>query len=127
MSYEEYLKSNKWKTKRKEKAEEQNYICQKCNKKIMCNYHIHHKTYKRLGNERLSDLQFLCEECHNKLHRDRQLKKNKESGKRSFNKYFNCPYCLELFYVKKFINSGNTRCPKCNHYINRMYVINSNI
>lgn len=29
---------------------------------------MHHKTYKRLGKERLTDLILLCEDCHLELH-----------------------------------------------------------
>lgn len=66
--YQAYLNSNEWFIKRMEKAREQHYTCQKCKKVIMHGFHIHHKTYKNFGNEPLSDLMFLCEECHMKVH-----------------------------------------------------------
>lgn len=31
--------------------------------------HLHHRTYKNLGNERLMDLVPMCQECHDIIHR----------------------------------------------------------
>lgn len=67
--YESYLKTNEWKNKRIQKAEQQNYKCEICGKTVLSGYHIHHKTYKNFMNEPLSDLQFLCEDCHKEVHR----------------------------------------------------------
>ena len=36
--------------------------------------HIHHQTYKRLGNERLNDLRILCAVCHAAIHNRMHLK-----------------------------------------------------
>lgn len=33
-----------------------------------CTFHLHHKTYERLGRERGEDLVWLCPECHELLH-----------------------------------------------------------
>jgi predicted HNH restriction endonuclease len=30
--------------------------------------HLHHRTYKNLGNERLNDLVPLCPDCHDRVH-----------------------------------------------------------
>ena len=69
--YKDYLKSDEWYRKREEKARKMNYTCESCGKIVVKGYHIHHKTYKHLYNEPLSDLQFLCEECHKKFHEEK--------------------------------------------------------
>lgn len=41
------------------------------NKCVMCNKSakdVHHRTYERLGNERLQDVVLLCRDCHDKHH-----------------------------------------------------------
>ena len=67
--YEAYLKSDEWRQLRTRKAIQMNYTCENCGKYVLYGFHIHHRTYKRLYHERLSDLQFLCAECHDELHR----------------------------------------------------------
>jgi len=73
--YLEYLDSDEWQHKRAlklalvqdcEMAEDIRYA-QDGRKVKVCNgpLHVHHKTYDRLGNESLSDLQVLCEFHHN--------------------------------------------------------------
>lgn len=66
-TYKEYLSTNHWlkvKTKmRKSKYEYRCYCCGK-NKTLQ----LHHKTYKRVGKERLTDLIWLCADCHQKVH-----------------------------------------------------------
>jgi len=67
MIYREYITSDEWK-KRKERYFE-NHVrrCRACGsaKRI----HLHHKTYRRLGQERDADLVPLCHLCHSALHR----------------------------------------------------------
>lgn len=48
-----------------------NYTCQKCNLRTGNTYNlcVHHKTYERLGQEKIEDLQLLCRKCHDELHR----------------------------------------------------------
>ena len=76
-SYHKYLQSNHWKKKRQDFLESKLYKngCEICNSTKKIN--IHHKTYKRIGNEKLNDLTALCEECHLKLHEE--LKENPEN------------------------------------------------
>lgn len=74
--YEDYLKSEHWQRKRLERlmaAEiEGSYIrcqSQECRLWLPLSYiDIHHKTYKRLHNERLTDLAVLCRACHANEH-----------------------------------------------------------
>ena len=79
--YNEYLQSPEWKEKRRLKAEEQNYTCEICHKIVRKGFHVHHKTYSRFMNESLSDLMFLCEDCHMKLHKKREERKKKKENR----------------------------------------------
>ena len=72
--YKGYLQSPAWKSKRKRKLLVENYTCEHCGY-CSFDFHIveipldvHHKTYKNLGNEPMSDLVVLCRNCHEKLH-----------------------------------------------------------
>lgn len=66
--YEKYLKSKHWKTKKKEyKASNRIKKCLVCGNK---KYVLHHKNYENLYNESLDDLLPLCEDHHNRLHRE---------------------------------------------------------
>lgn len=72
-SYSSYLKSSTWK-KTKQKFFQSKFVmrlegylvCSCCKSSTKLN--VHHKTYERLGKEKLTDLVLLCEECHNKTH-----------------------------------------------------------
>lgn len=74
-SCSEYLKSDHWLDLRRRflasnlvfRDESYRLVCQCClraDKPI----HVHHKTYKRLGHERLHDLAVLCGDCHEAAH-----------------------------------------------------------
>lgn len=60
--YEQYIASDKWRQKRLEILERDRNECQTC----LCTerLEVHHKTYKRLGNELSEDLIILCHWCH---------------------------------------------------------------
>ena len=73
-SYTEYLKSKAWYVKRDQIKSLKNNKCEKCGS--IRNLQVHHKTYKRLGNELLTDLQLLCDLCHKEIHRNRIERKN---------------------------------------------------
>jgi 5-methylcytosine-specific restriction endonuclease McrA len=66
MNYHAYLKSAQWSAKRQAKLTEANFCCQKCKRRS--NLQVHHLTYERLGSELLTDLQVLCDRCHEKAH-----------------------------------------------------------
>lgn len=69
--YREYLDSPKWWAKRDQVLERAQGICEKCEAfKVV---HVHHLTYKRLGNERLEDLQAVCLPCHQAYHPDKDI------------------------------------------------------
>lgn len=64
--YQTYLKSSHWQEIRKKVFKEYGYRCDQCGSTK--NLHIHHITYENLGEEDISDLVPLCENCHKKLH-----------------------------------------------------------
>jgi hypothetical protein len=72
--YKRYLNSSHW-----EKVKERYWKGKLPNKCYCCqttrNLQLHHKTYKRLGKERLTDLIYLCDKCHSQVHE--YLKENK--------------------------------------------------
>lgn len=72
IKYDGYLKSQVWKNKRYAKLVDVNFICEGCG---YGKYDfedqpldVHHKTYERFGNERMSDLEVLCRTCHEERH-----------------------------------------------------------
>jgi 5-methylcytosine-specific restriction endonuclease McrA len=66
MNYSQYLNSFHWRDLRDAKLHSVNDRCEKCHRRS--NLQVHHLTYERLGHERLTDLQVLCESCHEKAH-----------------------------------------------------------
>lgn len=65
-TYTAYLKSSWWKHRRSRSLQLANNTCVKCGWKDRL--HVHHLTYVRIGKERDSDLQVLCEYCHLTAH-----------------------------------------------------------
>lgn len=66
-NYQVYLKSKTWDSKRRQVLKRDEYKCQ-LNYSHTGPMHVHHKTYERIGRERLSDLITLCENCHRLIH-----------------------------------------------------------
>lgn len=64
--YQEYLDSEGWKAKRDMVRQYWDNRCALCNAEG--ELHVHHRTYERRGNERLTDLILLCKDCHSKFH-----------------------------------------------------------
>lgn len=61
-----YMKSPEWAALRRRYYSKYPAKCFCCS--TTKNLNLHHKTYNRLGNERLSDLVPLCEPCHKAVH-----------------------------------------------------------
>lgn len=98
-TYDEYLATRHWRSLRVKVAKIKNYRCELCDKKIEFGYHIHHKTYKRLGDERLGDLMFLCENCHKEVHIALRAKKNNaKKPKKERKTCYNCYYSQKVKY-----------------------------
>lgn len=68
VDYRSYIRSDAWREKREEmkRRSKRGYKCWCCSSTERLD--LHHRTYKRLGNERLSDLMWLCRSCHEELH-----------------------------------------------------------
>lgn len=67
--YEEYLRSEHWKSKRSLKLE----LCPKCEECGASDLlEVHHRTYERLFCERMEDLMTLCRRCHGRKHKHTQ-------------------------------------------------------
>ena len=65
--YKRYLRSKKWRKKKKECIEfygEFCFMCGKYSKRLQ----IHHLSYSNIGNESMSDLMALCSRCHKLIH-----------------------------------------------------------
>lgn len=43
--------------------------CYFCADPYQKGFHLHHRTYKNLGDERLMDLVLSCEKCHSEVHK----------------------------------------------------------
>ena len=62
VKYNEYINSFAWQRKRKEAFRYYGKRCAVCGSTEALQ--VHHKTYKRLGREKMKDLQILCDGCH---------------------------------------------------------------
>lgn len=66
-NYQLYLQSRHWRDIRaryyKSGRPKECYVCGSKEQ-----LHLHHRTYKRVGRERLKDLILLCKDCHGDLH-----------------------------------------------------------
>jgi hypothetical protein len=71
MRYDDYLQTDRWKDLAALVKKNAGYRCVLCN----CPDALvaHHRTYERVGRERLSDLTCLCDPCHQLWHQHRKL------------------------------------------------------
>lgn len=101
-NYKEYLSSNHWSdVKNRYYASKLPKKCGRCLQKKPCD--LHHKTYKRIGEERLTDLILLCRECHYESHQ--LLYNNKRSHKNLWN--------IHKLSKKKRLEKCSTNCGLC--------------
>jgi len=72
--YKEYLSSYHWariKKMKKNQLGPNAVYCNHCGRRVVSSLlDLHHKTYNHIGEEDdyLDDLEFLCQDCHNKVH-----------------------------------------------------------
>ena len=78
-NYQKYLKSRHWQRTRNMKMARVGHRCEKCGAKAT---EVHHKTYKRVGAEKQTDLLAVCRECHRKLHKIKKPKTKRTATKR---------------------------------------------
>lgn len=73
-TYDEYLASPEWRSRREWALERADRRCQLCNT-TRTPLHVHHRTYERLGAELPSDVIVLCGQCHQTFHDERVLER----------------------------------------------------
>jgi 5-methylcytosine-specific restriction endonuclease McrA len=64
--YEDYIRSSRWREKARDCKSRAGWRCARCGSTE--NLQAHHKTYARLGRERPTDLECLCDGCHETEH-----------------------------------------------------------
>lgn len=64
--YEAYLESDEWKRRAMACYRRAGHRCELCYSRGPL--HAHHRTYRRLGSEHVSDLTALCDRCHEHFH-----------------------------------------------------------
>ena len=69
--YREYMRSKTWRKKRRKVLRRAEFKCEECG--ATGHLEVHHLTYKRFGQEPLSDLKALCFDCHQVKHEDKYL------------------------------------------------------
>ena len=71
-----YLKTNHWKMKREHIYDVYGGECQRCHDVITREMaHVHHRSYKHMGNENDRDLILYCAKCHSIIHKAKREKK----------------------------------------------------
>lgn len=76
-NYSNYLKSPQWRALRRRLYQERGGRCSDCGVKLGSRYEVHHKTYVRVGDEDLDDLDLLCLKCHRKRHPGKKLRRRR--------------------------------------------------
>lgn len=71
--YYTYLESEQWQQRRQFMLRRAGYRCQICNGRG--NLQVHHRTYERVGAERIDDLTVLCADCHKLFHHHRRVER----------------------------------------------------
>lgn len=71
MDYRQYLQSPEWRAVRRRVMGRARGWCERCRKAKALQ--VHHLTYARLGHERLTDLQAVCQSCHQAAHPNKVL------------------------------------------------------
>jgi 5-methylcytosine-specific restriction endonuclease McrA len=66
VDYATYIRTSKWKAKANEAKQRSEWCCALCEERK--GLEVHHRTYARLGHERMSDLIVLCWKCHRRHH-----------------------------------------------------------
>jgi len=80
--YQEYLRTPHWREIRTDKLIKARWVCEECKRgEYGIQLDVHHLTYDRIGNERMSDLKVLCHDCHEKVHENGFVPKKTMSDK----------------------------------------------
>lgn len=65
-AYQLYLASPAWAATRAQRLDIDGHRCQGCT--ATDSLHVHHLTYERFGNEWMTDLVTVCQQCHDLIH-----------------------------------------------------------
>jgi 5-methylcytosine-specific restriction endonuclease McrA len=68
LNYYKYISSKAWRRKREEAFNHHGRKCQRC--RSIAKLRVHHKHYRSLGREKMTDLEILCDDCHSLHHED---------------------------------------------------------
>jgi hypothetical protein len=68
VDYQSYILSARWAHLRELALEHYGSACLLCGYDNTDDVNVHHRTYERLGKERLADLTVLCRKCHATYH-----------------------------------------------------------
>ncbi|MDO8980306.1 MAG: hypothetical protein Q7V17_13840 [Afipia sp.] len=68
--YEQYLRSPEWAKRREKVLERAKGICEGCRDRKATQ--VHHLTYDHIYEELLFELVAVCDDCHRRIHRDKQ-------------------------------------------------------
>ena len=71
--YEEYIISPEWKYRRIRALWLAGWRCESCGDDFEPGLHVHHLTYRNMGNELDNDLQVLCRVCHRAADEEREI------------------------------------------------------
>jgi hypothetical protein len=67
--YRAVLRSRRWRNLRRRAYKRSRGRCEHCRKRhFLGALQLHHKTYVRLGKERMRDVELLCDQCHRDRH-----------------------------------------------------------
>lgn len=78
VSYSDYINGPAWAAKKRQFKSQRELLCECC--KDDRKLDVHHLTYERLYNERLSDLMLLCRRCHEAVEQAIQRKRLTRKG-----------------------------------------------
>lgn len=103
VTYKEYLESAHWADVRKRFYQHNAKQCRVC--QTTNDIHLHHRTYKNLGREKMSDLVPLCGAHHDELHRKAKNLHGIEKKTTKFLKQTTKPKRKHPKYMKFHMNS----------------------
>jgi hypothetical protein len=69
--YDAYLLTDAWRAKRAQAFARDRGVCQGCFQRPATQ--VHHLTYAHLGDELLFELMSVCDDCHTRIHGDKQI------------------------------------------------------
>lgn len=81
VDYVAYLLTNHWRSLRFKIYDLRKHKCERCKKAIHL-FHVHHKSYKHIGFERLGELMLVCYDCHEAIHKRKDSKRSKQVKKK---------------------------------------------